>query len=323
MIALKIKTILIGLLVLFSLANCEHDNMIEPVASIQISPMLGDTITVFSLNGEMSRNKDNVPFGLTYYWTIDDSIQLESDSTLNRTAYQFKSFGEHSIKLSVKNIWGLEDTATASVLVKEYSKDSFYIDARDGRKYRTVLINDVWWFAENLKYGVSLQQFEEPSNNGIVEKYVRNSDLINQDGYYLPQEAHKYSLDPDSSICPPGWSLPDFDSEESLVNDFFMSGGRDFYLPGGITGLDFEYSGYFNADDDSFHDSDAIYWWGKEVSDSKLQMDKYSMLVVTLDPSCVLWFVYANYSNLTILPDYETFQQKEYALPIRCIRRIR
>ena len=320
---IKTEMYLAALMLCFSLMGCKQDKMAEPVASIQISPMLGDTITVFTLDGEMSRNKNNVPFGLTYYWTIDDSIQLESDSTLNSAAYQFKSFGEHSIILTVKNLWGLKNSAIASVTVKEFCKDSFYIDKRDGIKYRTVLINDVWWFAESLKHGTIIQPYEEAYDNNIAEKYVRYHDSLNQDGYYLPQEAHKYSQHSDSSICPVGWSLPDFEAEESLRNTFYMRGGREFFLPGGITGLDFEYSGYFNADDNSFHNSDAIYWWGKDVTDSKLQMDKYSMLVFSPAQSAVLWFIYANYSNATVLPDYETFQQNKYAIPIRCIQRIK
>ena len=97
-------------------------------------------------------------------------------------------------------------------------------DPRDGQIYKTVMIGDDWWMAENLNYGLAIDSFHggsaedgKQSDNGIYEKYCYLNNDENCDTYgglYSWSEAMKYdSLNRPGGICPDGWHIP---SEEDF-----------------------------------------------------------------------------------------------------------
>lgn len=242
----------------------EKENGVKPTAVLFVSPTIGDTLTAFYLSGEDSRSRDDIPFGLTFYWTLDDTIPLPADPTQSRTSTRIRTLGPHLLKLTVRNVWGDEDNSTVNVIVQEYKKVFLYQDPRDGQLYKTVLIGNYWWFAESLKYGSVLQFGQEPANNGIVEKYVRDPKSENQEGFYTPQEAHLYALDQDSSICPPGWTLPFYDCVISLWSislRYDIAHQAEFYSSGFLSHMSLHSGGgYYNLDSTRFEPTDLSYW---------------------------------------------------------------
>ncbi len=119
--------------------------------------------------------------------------------------------------------------------------DTTLVDSRDGRTYRTAVVNGQNWMAENLKYdaGAASACYDDVEDN--CEAYGR---LYNWD----------------SLLCPTGWRMPSLDEYRALVDfagdasklksatDWNPAGSDEYgldFLPGGMCGPDSEgdYSG--------------------------------------------------------------------------------
>lgn len=104
---------------------------------------------------------------------------------------------------------------------------SSFIDTRDGKTYKTVLIGTQWWMAENLNYSTSgtfINGTLEQTNNGMIEKYCYNNDnsyCAIYGGLYQWAEMVQYINGATNStswsnipqgniqgVCPSGWHLP-------------------------------------------------------------------------------------------------------------------
>jgi len=104
-----------------------------------------------------------------------------------------------------------------------------------GQVYNTIQILSQCWLKENLNAGVMINGVEEPSNNGIIEKYCFNNNLDNctkYGGLYQWNELMEYStIQGTQGICPPGWHLPT-DSEwkvlEGAVDSQFGIGDSEW-----------------------------------------------------------------------------------------------
>lgn len=96
-------------------------------------------------------------------------------------------------------------------------------DPRDGKTYNTVLIGDQCWMAENLNFGVQVDNFQQ-TDNGLPEKTCYDNDSLQcriLGGLYTWQEAMQGSDTPGArGICPPGWHLPTLEEWRAL--DIFL-----------------------------------------------------------------------------------------------------
>jgi uncharacterized protein (TIGR02145 family) len=90
------------------------------------------------------------------------------------------------------------------------------IDVRDGQIYKVVKIGKQWWMQENLNVGIRIDSSQNPTNNGIIEKYCYydNDSLCNiYGGLYYWYEMTDYSpsdignREITQGICPVGWHL--------------------------------------------------------------------------------------------------------------------
>ena len=310
--------ILFIFLPLLTFGCSDQGNGISPTASLFVSPPIGDTLTAFYLSGEDSRSRDDIPFGLTYYWTLDDTVQLPADPTQSRTSIRIRSFGPHQLKLTVRNVWGEEDTSAVNVMVQEYKKVFIYQDPRDGQLYKTVRIGNYWWFAENLRYGSVLELGQQPTKNGIVEKYVRDPQSVNQEGFYTPQEAHLYSLDQDSSICPPGWFLPFYDCVISLWSislRYDIAHQTEFYSSGFLSHLSLRAGGgYYNLDSTRFEPSVLSYWLAAEIKTNGSKPGYNLMYFGGSSP-----FLASNAYEDGM--SYVYYPTTHFAVPVRCVKK--
>jgi len=82
----------------------------------------------------------------------------------------------------------------------------------EGQAYSTVLIGDQCWFRDNLKVGTMIWEFQEMTNNGIIEKYCYNNQNGNCNTYgglYQWNEMMQYTtINGTQGICPAGWHIP-------------------------------------------------------------------------------------------------------------------
>ena len=134
-------------------------------------------------------------------------------------------------------------------------------DTRDGKTYKTVVVNGQLWMAENLNYS--------GNNVGTAVCYSDNLNNCDQYGRLYSRDAAmddsrcKYLSDcdlgngPIQGICPDGWHIPTVEEMENLV-DFigdnvsrYKSTGSTWNYDGGVDtyGLSFLGAGNWDSDD--------------------------------------------------------------------------
>jgi len=91
-----------------------------------------------------------------------------------------------------------------------------FVDQRDGKTYRMVIIGTQVWMAQNLNFGNMIGGDRTMRDDRVNTKYCYNDKETNCDvygGLYQWGEAMQYSkLTGSQGICPEGWHIPsDFD----------------------------------------------------------------------------------------------------------------
>ena len=103
-----------------------------------------------------------------------------------------------------------------------------FIDKRDARVYKAVIIGDQTWMAENLDVGTKIDRPNDQTDNGIIEKYCYDNNEAYCDtfgGLYLWNEMMQYvTTEGTQGVCPAGWHLPTEAEWDSLIN---YLGGTD------------------------------------------------------------------------------------------------
>jgi len=99
-------------------------------------------------------------------------------------------------------------------------------DIRNGKVYKIVKIGSDYWLAENLNAGTMIDSLQDPTDNGIIEKYCySNSDSLcdTYGGLYTWDEMMDYQpsdiefVGTTQGICPVGWHLPTDEEWNVLV----------------------------------------------------------------------------------------------------------
>ncbi len=108
----------------------------------------------------------------------------------------------------------------------------------EGQIYNTVLIGEQCWLKENLNVGIMINDYENMTDNGVIEKYCYDNNIENCDEYgglYQWDEMMQYVTTTfTQGICPPGWHLP-HDYEWKI-----LEGTVDSQYPVGNQVWDFE-----------------------------------------------------------------------------------
>lgn len=232
----------LSFVVLFCLVlfGCTKENP-PPTASLTSFPAVGDTTILFELNASKSLNYKGLTNALSYRWDFEGDSSWDTDySSESSIGHYFINPGLYRIVVEVTDFFGMMDTASTIVTVFGMNKNvGRLIDPRDGQFYRTVRLRDSWWMAENLRYGVTIDQLTEQSDNGVIEMYrwggPGNGDTIG--GTYRWQEAMNYNLNSTQGICPDGWHLPTVDEYNELFNGLTQYSAIKFYGPRGLSGL--------------------------------------------------------------------------------------
>ncbi len=171
-----------------------------------------------------------------------------------------------------------------------------YLDVRDSQVYRTVLIGEQMWMAQNLNYNID-------------SSFCYANDSLN-----CLSNGRMYSWLIANQICPNGWHLPDTADFNRLV-DFvrlnnggkdvapnLMSGKNDIFGFSSITSGGYGTGAKFSGFDKQY------YWTSTALEDDPNTIE---------DESKKAWVRYL-YSSGKYL-SYERFNQK-WLLSIRCIK---
>jgi len=168
-------------------------------------------------------------------------------------------------KLAVKNGYSIvEDT-----LIKYCGKfrvkktDTLFVDERDGNSYRLILVGDVLWMAENLKYKTEYDSYCFDDDSMNCEKYGR---------FYTFLRANR--------ACPDGWSVSSdkdwkelekhLGMDESRLDDIKFRGViASKLLPEGDSGFDALYGGAYSESSGYIDEGSGAYFWTDSYSGNK------------------------------------------------------
>jgi uncharacterized protein (TIGR02145 family) len=132
----------------------------------------------------------------------------------------------HGWKIMDEEPWGWANIPISYFRSKEFGEMIPYLEITlntttscpgptvtyEGQVYHTVQIGTQCWLKENLNVGSMINGNQDPSNNGLIEKYCYNNDPANCNvygGLYQWDEVMSYSAEQGvQGICPNGWHIP-------------------------------------------------------------------------------------------------------------------
>jgi uncharacterized protein (TIGR02145 family) len=241
-----------ALIILF--VSCAPENT-PPVALVYSLPGIGDTTTVFLLDGKNSSDKESSYFVMRYRWdTNADGIWDTEYSKQSASTARFGGSGYRKYILEVADEDGETATAIDSVFILKSNRQTDTLtDLRDGKRYQIVRIGENWWMADNLHFGKQVQFNDLMTNNGEPE-YVYFNNTGNYAHYgalYTWVEAHYY---PERTvfrdICPAGWHIPSPDQWSALFTDYSIPFDILYYFgPSSVQNLGINMTGYYKYGD--------------------------------------------------------------------------
>jgi uncharacterized protein (TIGR02145 family) len=234
------------------LASCEPENS-PPVVKVHATPGVGDTATVFMLEGKNSTDRETSYFALRYRWDTDADGTWDSEySTRSSYTARFNHPGYRKYILEVADDDGGTATATDSVYILGMNSNlDSIVDPRDGKSYRTVLIGSDWWMAENLRFGIPVPYDLAPMNNERAEYLRFNTSVDAYGSLYTWDEANYYPGNYQyRDICPPGWRLPTPAQWSNLLHSYPKPFDVLHYFgPSSIENLGLGMTGYYRYGD--------------------------------------------------------------------------
>ncbi len=145
-------------------------------------------------------------------------------------------------------------------LSDSFSCGQFLLDPRDENTYKTIMIGEQCWMAENLNLGVLIEGGVDMSDNDTIEKYCYQNTPSLCETYgalYQWDELMLYSKTESSrGICPEGWHIPSdmevqeleialgMDPATAALNNIWRGSNQGTQMaPGGSSGYDALYAG--------------------------------------------------------------------------------
>lgn len=118
------KNLLFSALLIFviSIFSCTEESVIEeysPVAIIEVTPLIGDTTTIFTANACESYDEYNPTAILRFQFNWGEN-DIWSDYSLKKTSsYQYDFIGSYIVSVRVIDSSGWTDTDFAEIMVVE------------------------------------------------------------------------------------------------------------------------------------------------------------------------------------------------------------
>jgi len=197
-------------------------------------------------------------------------------------------------------------------ILNDYNGNSgFFIDERDGKKYKWVKIGEQIWMAENLAYKVDTGCVAFNHRKHNVKKY----------GYLYSWEASK-------NVCPKGWHLPTKEEfrilNNTIANDlsrFSIRYAFDNFKSGNDLGFNSINSGYYENVDNKFYRYRLLrllrkdYYWTSSMTfggpygspNDSIQFHRFAYLI--------------NYHRqVCVFATDDSYNLKDYYFAVRCVK---
>ena len=297
------------------ISSCTPAPQSSPIASFTVSSCYTDTLSILEFDASGSTDQEDPSLALSFRWDWEHDGTWDTPySRLPRFSHRYKLNGVYRPALEVMDLDGMVDTCSTNIRITDVRKDSTITDPRDGKNYPVALIEDVWWMAANLDFGVRISSALYPDDNNITEKYFFNdSDSTGKvyGGLYTWEEAMNYQTEPGSQgICPPGWQVPAGKYVAALWDlVLFPYPDHKAYLgKGGYLGIDLQRSGSFDIYNRREFDSFIGGFW---ISEQKRVGER----------SVPFYFAY---TNVLYINNPDNSPPSEHtALSIRCIKPVK
>lgn len=313
---------------LMMIAGCSSDPTTVSVSSVNTAASV--TETEKDLPACDDQNKGKISYvsetNELFYCSGSEWTSISRDSETRDTVYVFDTLNIIQKTLDslyvgnagfLKNACTAEtDTANYHVLKITCDSSTFHVenkyayltapvygdtlvDARDNKKYKTVIIGQQTWMAENIKYEMS------------------GSMCVEDTGDYCEKYGRVYNLNAAMGACPLGWHLPtreDYRILYNFVNDHNggYSATSDLISREGWSGTNYDTfgfsilpAGYMTATKHAYVGKFAMFWTVPE----------------TMPTSYLCWVKEnGNYTaDGTFLDKYNTCNPDDY-LSVRCLK---
>lgn len=161
----------------------------------------------------------------------------------------------------------------------------------DGNSYKTSIIGNQVWMAENLRVTKNAQSLP-------IESYVYNNDDANAKSYgrlYTWQTVMNDSVNSKTQgICPDGWHVPS-DEEWGLLIDNISTSDNE--IPNIKLALDLSYAGFYNNTFNGI-DNSVSFWTSTETNDN----------------------AWKRYFHKSLSKAFRYHEKKSNAISVRCIK---
>jgi uncharacterized protein (TIGR02145 family) len=128
----------------------------------------------------------------------------------------------------------------------EYSvNQNYFVDSRDGHRYRTVRIGNQLWMAENLNYDPNEGSMCYENSSSNCSKYGR-----------------LYTYKTATNVAPPGWHLANKHEFEQMIN--YLGGNESAYfklIQGGSSNFDALSGGMHDYDGNFAGIGESSFFW--------------------------------------------------------------
>lgn len=301
---------LVGLFSIASIYSCDDDSSSSnknPTCTIT-SPEEGSEIGlgfIIDIKAD-AEDPDGQISEVRFY--IDDNGVGSSESfpytfEWNTSDY---SVGTHTIKVKAFDNEGgsSSDEITINIIT-----NSSITDSRDGQTYKTILIGEQWWMAENLNYDAGNNSWEYENNSNYGDIYGR-----------------LYNWETACDVCPDGWHLPNDDEWKELEKYLGMSS---------VEASDYNYRGTNEGgllkEEGTTHWNEPNFGATNESGFSALPggaRSEYNQYFYELGYSAYFWTstengsFYAFYRalNYEVSTIYRSTEEKKDGFSVRCIK---
>ena len=191
----------------------------------------------------------------------------------------------------------IENTHYSNDNINKYSGNSgFFIDKRDGNKYKWVKIDGQIWMAENLRY--------RTDTGSVAYKYSKR---------YIGRFGYLYNGKTAQIVCPKGWHLPTKQEYEGLckflgnnIHDVFDALNNNDNI--GFNSIN---AGSYNANTDKYRKSYFFrleeYWTATICYTDSLGANDYNSFIINY------------FRKIALVGEYGR-NGVYYYYPIRCIK---
>ena len=234
-----------------------------------------------------------------YIWAGDtDTLTAEGREFKRAESSSSEKDGDESSSSRSSSSYSSSRNSSSSSSYKAFNPDTDYgtmTDSRDGKTYKTVVVNGLTWMAENLNYagnkiGTSVCYGDYDDNCEIYGRlYSRDAAMNSSSCAY--GSLCDLGNDPIQGICPNGWHIPTKDEVEDMLDNVTSSrmlraAGSTWNYSGGTDNLGLSFLGAGNWDEEDgfedLHSYEVMWVYEPDIA-------QYYLLIAGVSDNVTVW----------------------------------